>query len=318
MFKKIALLSSLILAAHANDTAFGGSGASPYPIEQPNIKMVAEKIVISGQDLNKENKEGAWNYQCSFLFKNNLNCSISLQMGFPFPIWDEEMGNVAVPTGHQSKKGGALVYQFNVTARDKPIPIRRQKIAPNREKGLFYQDAYLWNLTFLPQETLTIKHQYKTGATFDVMGFNWVSYVLKTGNLWHGKRIGYTEIDVIPNTPTRLCSELNKKDQYVQPKPKGLKIIGQGKNRHYTWKLKNYSPQDDLSRLQALSAEKLSLLRHLIYAQYGREFENPKLKAYFKRQWWYEPNSAYSEQVLTPEDKKLLAVIKQLEAKKAS
>ncbi|STX28605.1 Uncharacterised protein [Legionella beliardensis] len=332
-------LLSLTMAAQANDTAVGGSGASPYPVEQPNIKMVAEKIIITGQDLNKENMRGAWDYDCSFVFKNTLNQPISLQMGFPFPINDKET-MVAIPAGQHSKPGDALVYNFTARANNKLLPVKRQKITANIEKDLFYRDAYIWKFTFSPLETVAIKHNYETGATFDVMGFHFVSYVLKTGKLWQGGRIGRTEIEVIPNTPTRLCSEVNKDAQYTKPKPKGIKIIGKGKNRRYVWNLKNFAPtedlslclqtgknyiryrviypllQEDLSRLHAMTKEQLALIRNTIYAQYGRVFDTPKLQAYFKRQWWYEPNAHYSDNLLTPEDQKLLSVIKQLEAKK--
>lgn len=340
--KRITWVSlSLITTLQANDTAFGGTGATPYPIEQPNIQMLSEKITISGRDLNNPTMNGSWFYQCDFLFKNNHHEPLTVQMGFPFPVDNEEFGNIAVPAGRQVKPGEALVYDFKVTAQGKSISTQRQKIAPNQEKGLFYKDAYLWKLTFSPAETVAIQHQYTTGATFDVMGFNQVSYVLKTGGLWQGGRIGQTQIEVIPNTPTRLCSELNKKINFGSPKPKGMKIIGQGKNRRYVWNLKKFSPkddlslciqtgrnyihyrvvypllQDDLARIHSMNKKQLALIRNTIYAQYGRQFETPQLQTYFNRQWWYEPNPAYTDRLLTAEDKKLIAVIKQEEDKKA-
>ncbi|WP_131782932.1 YARHG domain-containing protein [Legionella gresilensis] len=340
---RLTLLSlGTVITAQANDTAFGGTGASPYPIEQPNIKMAAEKIIITGHNLNKENRSGFWDYQCSFLFENNLNKPITIQMGFPFPVNNEEFGNISIPAGRQSKQGAALVYDFVATARNKPIAVRKQRITSNKEKGLEYQEAYIWNFSFLPKETVTLNHHYNTGVTFDVMGYHWVNYVLKTGKLWQGGRIGRTEIDIIPNTPTRLCSELNKNAHYTKPKPKGMKILGKGKDRHYVWNLKNFSPDDDLSvclqtgrnyiryrvvyplleenltRLRTMNAEQLTLIKNTIYAQYGRQFENSKLQRYFNRQWWYEPNSGYSDKLLTVDDQKILAAIHQLELKKAS
>ncbi|WP_419420857.1 YARHG domain-containing protein [Legionella sp. D16C41] len=339
--KELALFSlgAIVITAQANDTAFGGTGASPYPIEQPNIKMVAEKIVISGQNLNKTNLGGSWHYQCNYLFKNNLNQPITIQMGFPFPI-NNEFSNVAVPAGQQSRQGAALVYNFTVSARNKPLAVKRQKITPNKEKDLFYKDAFVWLLTFSPKEVVSINHQYDTGATFDVMGYNWVSYVLKTGKLWQSGKIDSTEIDIIPNTPTRLCSELSKNAHYTVPKPKGMKIVGSGKNRHYIWKLKNFSPNDDLSlciqtgrnyiryqvvyallredltHLRKMTKAQLGLIRNTIYAQYGRQFQDSKLQHYFNKQWWYEANPTYSDNLLTVDDQRLLSAIKQIENEK--
>lgn len=338
----IIAFSLFTITANANDTAFGGSGASPMPIDQPNIKMVAETIVITGQGLNKDDMGGSWHFTCDFTFKNLLDKSLTIKMGFPFPVHDE-FGNFAVPTGRHLKRGDALVYDFLVTIDGQVIQTQRRKIKANQDKGLFYKDAYLWNMKFLPLQTVKIHHNYTTGATFDVMGFHWVSYVLKTGGLWKDGRIGHTYLEVIPNTPTRLCSELDPKEQYLKPTPPGIKIHGQGKMRQYSWDLKNFHPKDDLSlclqtgrnyvrykiiypilqlredngiNLQQMTVSQLKMLKNTIYAQYGRQFQSSKLQEFFDQQWWYESNPNYSDSLLTVEDKKALAIIQQMESRK--
>lgn len=177
---------------------------------------------------------------------------------------------------------------------------------------------------------------YKTEATWNVMGFHSVSYGLTPCKLER------TKIEIIPNTPTRLCSEINKTAKDRKPTLNGMKIIGKGKDRRYVWDLKRFSSkkdfslclqtgrnyiryrvvypllQDDLSRLHAMTKDQLAWIRNTIYAQYGRVFEEAKLQGYFKHQWWYEPNLNYSDTLLTREDQTLLLAIKQVEAKKTS
>lgn len=337
--KSFALFLTVLFAKsmYANDSSFGGSGALPIPISQPDIKMVKEVIIITGKNLNNSEWDGSWHFSCDFQFKNTLNKALKVSMGFPFPI-NNGMSEIALPQGQKTSEGKALVYDFQVRVNDTPVSSHREKIAPNEEKNLNYEDAYLWDTTFPSLATVNIHHDYVTGATYDVMGYHWVSYVLKTGALWHENTIGHTQLEVIPNTPTRLCSEINPKEEYLQPTPAGIKIVGDGKNRKYVWDLAHFQPKSDLllclytpisyvrhtmiypalnsehpaRALAKLSTKELQILRNTIYAQYGRQFNSPDLQSYFKKQWWYEPNPDYSDSQLTEEDKKLLSLINQV------
>lgn len=320
----------------ANDTAVGGEGSLPIPISQPHIKMVSELIRINGKNLNESQMNGSWYYDCNFTFKNTLNKELTISMAFPFPINDGN-SEIALPAGQQTKVGQALVYDFLVTVNNKLVPTHRGSIAPNQDKGLYYEDAYFWKTTFPPLATVQIHHDYTTGATYDVMGYHWVHYVLKTGALWQDNTIGHTRLEVIPNTPTRLCSELESKADYLNPTPSGMKVLGSGLNRKYVWDVYHFNPQadlslclftgisyirhkviypwlnseDTLSKLAKLSDKELRLLRNTIYAQYGRQFQSFDLQQYFSKKWWYEPNPHYSDKMLNEDDKKLLALINQ-------
>lgn len=321
----------------ANDTALGGSGSLPIPVSQPDIKMVKEVIIISGKQLNNSEWNGSWHYSCDFQFKNTLNKEIKVSMGFPFPV-NNEMSAIALPKGQKTSEGKPLVYNFQVHVNDTPVSSHKEKIAPNQDKGLYYDEAYLWDTTFPALATVNIHHNYETGATYDVMGYHWVSYVLKTGMLWHENTIGHTQLEIIPNTPTRLCSEIDARAEYLKPTPAGIKVVGHGKNRKYVWDLAHFQPKVDLllclytpksyvrytmiypvlnsdnpvNSLSKLSTRKLQILRNTVYAQYGRQFNSPDLQRYFKKQWWYEPNPDYSDALLTKEDKKLLSLINQV------
>ncbi len=324
----------------ANDTAFGGSGAAPYPVSENGIKMVNEKIIISGFNLNDDDFGGGWRYHCDFTFKNTRDKAVTLRMGFPFPVYDQHR-EVALPKGKKIKKGDAMVYDFKLRIDGKPVKAKKQNITANEEKGLYYQKAYLWPMAFKPLQTVSIQHQYDTGATFNVMGYHMVNYVLKTGALWKDGKIGHSRVEVIPNVPTRLCAEVEPQaaDNYPT-KPKGMQIKGEGKNRQYIWDLKDFHPEDDLFLclqtgknyvryqlvfriiqagsdmalpLDKMTKKQLNTLRNSIYAQYGREFKSAGLQHYFNQQWWYEPNPDYSDKMLTEEDKKAIKILHKYE-----
>lgn len=328
----ILLFSELVWA---NDTAVGGEGALPLPVSEPDIRMVKEVIIITGKNLNDPAMNGSWHYSCTFNFENTLNKPLTVDMGFPFPV-NDGMSEIAIPAGYNTAVGKALVYNFSITVNDNLISAHKGKIAPNEEKGLYYDEAYLWKTTFPALTTVKIHHDYETGATYDVMGYHWVHYVLKTGALWKNATIGHTRLEVIPDTPTRLCAEIDKSADYLNPVPPGMKITGSGKNRAYIWELPDFKPNQDLSlclftgtsyvryqiilplinsdninqKLSSLSPEQLRILRNTVYAQYGRSFQSPDLQNYFNKQWWYEPNPHYSDALLINEDRKLLTLIK--------
>lgn len=327
--------------AYANDTAFGGSGASPMPIEKTEIKMVDEHITITGHEIDKENMQGKWNVSCDFTFQNMTDKPITLDMGFPFPVYEKEE-NITAPAGMQPRQGAPLVYHFAVTVDGKDVPATKQNIASNPEKGLHYKHAYIWKMHFLPHQIVKVHHDYAIGVTFNVMGYSLVNYVLLTGGLWQGGTIGDAKIEIIPNTPTHLCSELDDTAaEYLQPKPQGMKIAGNGQDRKYIWNLKNLKPKEDVDvclqtgksyvrysliypllnnlgdkqiDLKKMNKQELKILRNSIYAQYGRRFESPDLQEYFNKQWWYEPSKDYSENMLTSEDRQAIALIKKAEA----
>ncbi|KGP63956.1 hypothetical protein EP47_08625 [Legionella norrlandica] len=336
MFAVASVVFLLNKGVLANDTAVGGGGSLPIPISQPHIQMVSELIRISGEELNGTKMNGSWHYDCNFTFKNTSKKEVTISMAFPFPINDGN-SEIALPAGQTTKAGQALVYDFLVTVDDKQVSARRGNIAPNQNKGLYYEDAYFWQATFPPLATVKIHHDYITGATYDVMGYHWVHYVLKTGALWQNNTIGHTRLEIIPNTPTRLCSEIDTKADYLETTPPGMKISGSGKNRKYVWDLLHFQPKSDLSlclftgisyvrykmiyswlntedavsKLAKMSSKELRLLRNTVFAQYGRQFQSPDLQQYFNRQWWYVLNPHYSEDMLNEEDKKLLSMIHQ-------
>lgn len=117
------------------------------------------------------------------LCKNSTSQTIKLMMGFPFLVYNQGEGDVALPKGRTVQNNGSLVHDFSVTFDGQSIKVRRVNIKPNLQKKMYYKDAYLWPMIFSPHDTVMVHHDYITGVTFDVMGHTWVEYVLRTGGL---------------------------------------------------------------------------------------------------------------------------------------
>lgn len=329
--------------AFANDTAFGGSGSAPMPIGQSDVEMVSERILIKGSAIGDQQGGGRWDAECEYVFRNTSDKPVKLSVGFPFMSYDEERDAVSVPKGKSVKQGDPLVYNFEVTVDGRPVKSQRKKIAPNTERNQFYDNAYIWEMEFGPKQTVTVKHKYMTGVTWDVMGYSWASYILTTGGNWKGGRIGSAHIEVVPNESVKLCRDIEKNADYLAVKPAGMKVEGKGRDVRFVWELKNFGPTEDVDicmqtasnyamrqivypvavmgepekQLAALPLDQLRILRNTIYARHGRIFKDPTLQAHFEKQWWYAPNPNYSDALLTGDDKSAVAAISKAEASRS-
>ena len=330
----ILILFSSLSCALANDTAFGGSGSAPMPIGQTEIEMVSEHIVIEGKDIGNEKGEGRWDVTCDYTFKNTSGKEISLSVGFPFPVYDEEIP-VSIPKGKSVKVGEDLVYDFKVLVNGKEVPYKKTKISANEAKGLFYKWAYIWEMKFAPNETLKVRHNYTTGVTWDVMGYSWASYVLKTGAGWKSGRIGSAKLEVVPNEMVKTCSDIDPKADYLRVKPSGMKVKGSGDEMRFVWELNDFNPTEDLDicmqtrknyalrnvlfpiavygdvekEMAKLSSDELRKLRNTVFARHGRMFNDLQLQEYFDKQWWYKRNTEYTDAMLTDDDRRIIKQI---------
>ena len=55
--------------------------------------------------------------------------------------------------------------------------------------------------------------------------------------------------------------------------------------------------------------------RNVIYARRGREFQNREVRHHFYCQPWYEPNSKYTDALLSELDRANIALIRKAEKK---
>ncbi|WP_205525426.1 YARHG domain-containing protein [Pyxidicoccus trucidator] len=69
--------------------------------------------------------------------------------------------------------------------------------------------------------------------------------------------------------------------------------------------------------LALLSPPQFRLLRNAVYARHGRVFQAKDLQDFFSQESWYQPDPAYTDARLTPEDKQHLDLIQAAETKAA-
>ena len=160
IFSSLSLFSLSFLisfqSVHANDTAFGGSAAAPYPIHTDEIRMVSENITI------KTNAEdSSWIYVCEFTFKNMSRKTVNLQMGMPFSKRtksEDEM--IKVPKGAKAPPDGQpLVWEFKTYVNGRKL--RSTKVIPvvnPKIPEMDYKVAYTWPIRFRPGATHRVRN----------------------------------------------------------------------------------------------------------------------------------------------------------------
>ncbi len=318
----------LVLPCLANDTAFGGSGAAPYPVTTGDVEMVAERIVLRTDVAN--NRVLA---TCDFTFRNTSSAPVKLQIGFPFAPRDDE-GDLSIPEKQRAPRGGEpVVWDFAATVRGKPVPTRKALPAKNPKlPELEYRVAWLFDVEFAPGETVPVRHTYALGLTQVADGTVWIDYVLKTGGLWKGGRIGRSQLEVHAEHAFMACDGT---PYAVDPdRPKGATRADDAKGLHWRWDLRGFTPTEDLrvclvSRhalaSQALyeyesrkprdemSVAELRLLRNFYFAMHGYAFRSRDLQEFFGKQPWYRPDPTFDAKRLRPWEVKAVAEIKGLE-----
>jgi hypothetical protein len=65
--------------------------------------------------------------------------------------------------------------------------------------------------------------------------------------------------------------------------------------------------------LVGLRANQLRLLRNAIFARHGRTFTTPQLQDYFNSRPWYRPHADYSDDQLSPVDKRNIKIVQAAE-----
>ena len=326
-----AALLALTLAApapaHANDGVYGGSGANPMPLTTSDVRMVEEHVV-----LRFDKKRAAWAVTCDFTFENTSKDPVTLTVGFPFPVVDEESaGNVAVPAGKpEVAPGSPLVWEFQTLVGGKKVPVRETRTLTNPAlPDVSYEFAYLWEVTFKPGERVDIRNTYLHGVSEVSNGTAYAHYALMTGTLWAGGKIGRSRLEVhMPGARHLLCAG----DRLTEPSaftPAGGTVTMDGKGLSIMWDLKDFRPTQDLdvcyteldsvrhgefwefqsTDLAKATDEELRLLRNKVYALHGYIFKTKDMKEAFAKYWWYRENPEYSVKSLSSDEQAFVAQV---------
>lgn len=124
------------------------------------------------------------------------------------------------------------------------------------------------------------------------------------------------------NVISELALEDVSLDQ-LWPLPSGMKLADArkrlscpyGQNLVLAAAIRSLEGKLPADALALLSPAQLRILRNAVYARRGRVFQAKDLQDFFTQESWYQPDPAYTDARLTPEDKQHLDLIQAAETK---
>ena len=328
----IPLSGFLMLPSVGNDTAFGGTAASPYPVHTKEVRMVSEHITI-----RSEASSSSWLYVCDFVFENMSNDPVTIMMGMPFfTMGDEENGefNAVLPTDEQAiAVGKPLVWKFTAAVDGKAVRVTEGKPTVNPDLlGSDYKVAYTWPMHFPGGATRKVRNTYKLAYTSSA-GDNFLDYILKTGGLWHDGKIGRSQLTVILDDERYILPVSDKPLDATMAgtiAPSGYQVSSKGEQVVIEWDLRNFAPTQDLQVVlrdrellimdelekkspAEMTRSELRILRNFPYAAHGYVFKDQSLRNYYATLWYPMENPDFKEGDLSEHSKELISTVKRLE-----
>jgi hypothetical protein len=331
MMKALLALMLTFGAAQANDSTFGGTGATLLPIKNTNISMMDEHIVIDGVPTS-QGPMGHWKTTCTFHFKNETKEKQTITMGFPFMRTMDIVTDLpeltpaqvkALPPTERAPYLAPFIKSFTTKVRGAAVKSKEIDIKDKRSP---YGHAWVWDVTFEPGETVEVVNTYEHDNSGDVEGHDWIDYILLTGKNWKDGKIGRSLLEVKPNTEF-----VHNFSHSISTLPKGAKLESDGKYRKLVWDLKDFKPEDDLYFsfyplkawrdiaststyslmlpdfiVEDPTCKDLRIARNRYYAWYGYPFKSADLKDYFKKQWWYQEDPNFDVKKLSTEAQEIL------------
>ena len=323
------MLLLVAVPAFANDAAFGGSGANLMPLKNKDVAMVHEHIVMQA-----EGEADAWKVTVTFTFENTSDKPVELTMGFPFNVNNDE-GDINPPKGKSAGPNDPLVWDFSTTVRGKRVKAKRVAMERNEELGLWYDFGYVWPVKFKAKEQIKVVNSYRVGFTVTSMGTSHGDYILKTGGLWKGGKIGRSEIEVHGPTGHAPCWTENMGP--VATPTGAVRTTNPDHTVTYKWDLKDFKPTQDLSvcfvdlkafrsmefygmdatDLTKLTDAQLRILRNKEFALHGYVFKTKAMADHFAKEPWYVPNPKYDDANVTKEERRFVARVRAEERRRA-
>jgi hypothetical protein len=286
--------------ASADDAVFRGDGATVFPVESTDIRMVSERIRL-------HYREGlGFAVDVDELFENQ-GPATSLTIGFPFGSGELDLSleNSPDPAWVPESFDPRQDPHFQTLVDGQSIPTSLKRGAGG------YDLVFTSSIGFKQGETKRVRHLYTVGGFSDSAGGLTFRYILKTGALWKGS-IGriliYAEID----------STKAEGIHFMSPAP--LSILRVGTTILATWDLRDIKPDFDLEfrslplflsrvamdigsgndildlaatdriQAEAVGSEGQRFLRNLVLASYGYPFKDALSRAQFYESGYFKEN----------------------------
>jgi len=174
----------------------------------------------------------------------------------------------------------------------------------------------------------------RKGPVYDNSAYRELLYIVTTGLSWAGN-IGEANISI--QFPPQVLPHL------VIPLPGGYRV----RNGEIRWEFRNWRPQSEiavyslfpipseasndyagspifynihetrawikLAKENSYDRDTVSILWNAVLAKYGFKFSDVELRRYFEQFHWYEPKREFSYDDVSPEDKRIIALLKDFE-----
>jgi len=309
--------------ASANDTAWGGTPGNLFPIQTTEVEMVEEHVI-----LQQNSKQNSWDISVEFSFKNTSDKPVELTMGFPFFVVDEdnEGGDFNQPKGSKPlKQNDPVVWDFSNTIDGVSTKFKKQEVKLNeKHPDLYYKWAYVWPMKFKAGQTIKVVNKYRQGITADSSGHILPNYILMTGGMWKGGKIGRSRIDILGDDDAIPCGPNDG-----QITPPGSRLDKTDAGPALRWDLEDFAPKTDvegcfLSRsqsrmmefsglqgtdLKGLTAAELRVLRNTVFALHGYTFKDADLQKHFEKQRYYYPRKSFKQSDLSKEEREFVNLV---------
>ena len=156
------VLASLT-ALCANDTEVRWHGEEVRIVSSGKLKMVSEDILIEGAEVGGNN----WRVDAKYRLKNLSSDTVRVSIAFPEPTIDDRH---------------FVDFKTMIRGEEVDYSVAKRLVS---EEGRSYGRSYVFNVEFLPDELIEIRHLYGYVGTYGVLG-PWVEYVTRTGASWLG------------------------------------------------------------------------------------------------------------------------------------
>jgi hypothetical protein len=230
MLMLLALLG-LPSRALANDGTFGGSGTNLVPLQETRISMLSEDVIATYPPAkNFLYGVGDWRVDATYVFRNPTNEVVTLQMGFPEARCDGE-GDCSIDRPFR-----------NLVTRVRGVKVKHRRGSVSLAKNYeVLGRVWLFDVTFMPGESVTVHHSYMIGGYSDLGGVRELVYITRTGALWAGP-IRHARFRF------RFSTVVDKTEHTTDPAPKPVRLV-ESKGEFYSeleYEMKDWTPTHDI------------------------------------------------------------------------
>lgn len=324
-----------VRGARANDSVFYGYGANVYPVRQADIKMDYELLTITANDAVDVTQKRI-NVDVHFIFRN-MGAAKTVTIGFT------EWAGAGDITESEAL---STAHDFSTSVDGIPVEAVPQLLAKeNTEYGFERVHLWRVHFTEGQSRTIhnsywlrasnNVESDWWTGYILKTGGL-WAGPIGQIDVLVRARErvVDYAHGDRYSDPPQYWMPFVPYPEEYsefhaVNWKPDHdiriqsnqfrdnmlcRRVFTQKYNRAEREKavreqqalIRSYIAGLGDERLSTCSRNELQTYINGIFATYGRMFQSPEWAKFFGSKWWYEPNPAFKDTLLSDKDRRTI------------